>query len=251
MWELDYKESWTPKNWCFWTLVLEKTLESPLDCKIKPVNPKGNQSWIFTGRTDAETETPILLPPDAENWLIGKDPSAVKDWRQEEKGQQRMRWMSSPTQWTWVWASSGNWWWTGKPGMLQSIGLQRVGHNWATEINLSLNDKMLTVRVGLCLEFDRWVPYPAQGWCCICAVSDSLQPHGLYSQTPLSMGISGHDYWSKFSFSSPGDLPDPEIEPASPAYISSQILDQSLNSSGRGEIPRGPGLKIRSWKGKT
>ena len=86
MWELDHKESWVPKNWCFWTVML-KTLESPLDCKeIKPVNPKGNQSWIFIGRIDAEAETPILCPPDAKNWLIGKDPDAGKDWRQEEKG---------------------------------------------------------------------------------------------------------------------------------------------------------------------
>ena len=86
MWELDYKESWVPKNWCFWTVVLEKTLESPLDCKeIQPVNPKGNQSWIFFGRTDVEAETPIVCPPDAKNWLLGKDPDARKDWRQEEK----------------------------------------------------------------------------------------------------------------------------------------------------------------------
>ena len=87
MWELDHKESWVPKNWCFWTVVLEKTLESPLDCKaIQLVHPKGNQSWIYIGRTDAETETPIIWPPDAKNWLIGKDPDAGKDWEQEEKG---------------------------------------------------------------------------------------------------------------------------------------------------------------------
>ena len=85
--ELNYKESWAPKNWCFWTVVLEKTLESPLDCKeIQLVHPKGNQSWIFIGRTDAEAETPILWPPDAKKWLIGKDPDAGKDWRWEEKG---------------------------------------------------------------------------------------------------------------------------------------------------------------------
>ena len=85
IWELDYKESWVLKNWCFWTVVLEKTLVSPLDCKeLQPVHPKGNQSWIFTGRTDAET--PILWLPDVKNWLIGKDPDAGKDWRQEEKG---------------------------------------------------------------------------------------------------------------------------------------------------------------------
>ena len=87
MWELDYKESWAPKNRCFWTVMLEKTLESPLDCKeIQPVHPKWNQSWIFIGRTAAEAETPILWPPDAKNWLTGKDPDAREDWRQEEKG---------------------------------------------------------------------------------------------------------------------------------------------------------------------
>ena len=87
MWELDCEESWAPKNRCFWTVVLEKTLESPLDCKeIQPVNPKGNQSWIFIGRTDAIAETPIIWPLDVKNWLIGKDPDAGKDWRQEEKG---------------------------------------------------------------------------------------------------------------------------------------------------------------------
>ena len=87
MWELDYKESWALKNWYFWIVVLEKTLESPLDCmEIQPVHPKGNQFWIFIGRTDAEAEAPILWLPDVKNWLIWKDPDAGKDWRQEEKG---------------------------------------------------------------------------------------------------------------------------------------------------------------------
>ena len=94
MWELDYKESWkkknvswVPQNWCFWTMVLEETLESPLDCKeIQPVNPKGDQSWVFIGMTDAEAKTPILWVPDPKNWFTGKDPYAGKDWRQEEKG---------------------------------------------------------------------------------------------------------------------------------------------------------------------
>ena len=87
MWELDYKESWVPKNWCFWTLVLEKTPASPLDCKeIQPVHPKGDQSWEFIGSTDVEAETSILWPPDAKSWLIWKDPDAGKDWGQEEKG---------------------------------------------------------------------------------------------------------------------------------------------------------------------
>ena len=87
MWELNYKESWAPKNWCFWTVVLEKTFKSPLDSKeIQPVHPKGNQSWIFIGKINAEAETPILWPPDVKNWLIGKVPDAGKDWRKEEKG---------------------------------------------------------------------------------------------------------------------------------------------------------------------
>ena len=98
MWELDYKESWAQKNWCFWTVVLEKILESPLDCKeIQPLHHKGNQSWIFTGRTDVEAETLILWPPNVKNWLIWKDPDSGKDWRQEEKGTQRMWWLGGIT----------------------------------------------------------------------------------------------------------------------------------------------------------
>ena len=85
MWELDYKENWAPKNWCFWAVVLEKTLESALECKeIQPAHPKGYQSWVFIGRTDAKAETPTLWPPDVKNWLIGKDPDAGKDWKREE-----------------------------------------------------------------------------------------------------------------------------------------------------------------------
>ena len=97
MWELDCEESWVPKNWCFWTVVLEKTLESPLDFKeIQPVHPKGDQSWVFIGRTDAET--PILWPPHVKRWLIGKDSDAGRDWGQEEKGWQRMRWLDGITE---------------------------------------------------------------------------------------------------------------------------------------------------------
>ena len=137
MWELDCEESWVPKTWCFWNVVLEKTLESPLDCKeIQAVHLKWNQSWIFIGRTDAEAETPILWPPDAKNWLIGKDPppekkgkdpDAGKDWGQEEKGttEDEMVWMASLTQWTWVWVNSESWWWTERPGMLQSVGVAK------------------------------------------------------------------------------------------------------------------------------
>ena len=137
MWELGYKESWTPKNWCFWTVVLEKILKSPLDCKeIQPVYPKGDQSWIFIGRTDVEGATPIFWPPDAKNWLIGKDPDAGKDWRSEEKGttEDEMVGWHHQLDGHEFWVSSEGWWWTGKPGLLQSMGSQRVGHDWATEL---------------------------------------------------------------------------------------------------------------------
>ena len=135
MWGLDYEESWALKNWCFWTVVLEKILESPLDCKeIHPVHPKGDPSWVFIGKTDAEAETPVLGPPHVKSWLIWKDPDAGRDWRQEEKGTTGWdSWRASTTRWTWVWVNSGSWWWTGRPGVLQSMGSQRVGHDWATE----------------------------------------------------------------------------------------------------------------------
>ena len=139
MWELDYKESWAVKNFCFWTVVLEKTLESPLDCKeIQPVHPKGDQSWVFIGRTDAEAETPILWQPDSKSWLIGKDPDAGKDLRAGEEGDNRGwdGWMASLTQWTWVWVDSGSWWWTGKPDVLLFMRSQRVRHDWVTELKM-------------------------------------------------------------------------------------------------------------------
>ena len=136
MWELDYKESWAPKNWCFWTVVLEKTLESPLDCKeIQSVYPKADQSWVFIGRTDVETETPILWPPDVKNWLIWKDPEAGKDWRHEEKEKTEDE-MDGITDLTDMSLSNlqelVN---TGKPSELQSMESKRVGHNWATELD--------------------------------------------------------------------------------------------------------------------
>ena len=131
------KRSWVPKNQCFWTMELEKTLESPLVYQeIQTVYPKGNQCWIFTGRTDAETETPILLPPDAKNWLTGKDPDAGKDWRQEEKGTTEDEMVG------WHHQLHGHEFelalgvWTGKPGMLQSMGLQsRTQLSDWTELN--------------------------------------------------------------------------------------------------------------------
>ena len=124
IWDLNYKENWVPKNWCFWTVVLEKTP------KIQPVHRKGDQSWIFIGRTDAEAETPILWPSDVKNWLIGR-PWCWERLRAGGEGDDRGwdGWMASPTLWTWVWTSSGSWWWTGRPGVLQSMGFQRVGYN--------------------------------------------------------------------------------------------------------------------------
>ena len=138
MWELDYKERWAPKNWCFWTVMLEKTLESPLDCKeIHPVHPKENHSWIFFGRTDVEAETPILWPPNGKIWLTGKDPDAGKDWKSEEKGttkDEMVGWHHRLDEHE-LWVSSGSWWWTGRPGVLQSMGSQKVRLYWVTELN--------------------------------------------------------------------------------------------------------------------
>ena len=124
------------KNWCFWTVVLEKSLERPLDHEeIQPVDPKGNQSWIFIGRTDAETEAPILWPYDEKSQLVRKDQDAGKDWRPEKEGDDRGwdGWMASLTQWAWIWVGSRSWWWTGKPEELQSMGSQRVRHSSTTE----------------------------------------------------------------------------------------------------------------------
>ena len=136
LWDLDHKEGRTPKNWCCQTVVLEKTPESPLDCKeIKLVKLRGNQPWIFIRRTDAEAL--VFWSHNAKSWLIGKVPDAGKDWGQEEKGvtEDEIGWMASPTRWTGIWANSRRLCRTGKPGVLQSMGSQRIGHNWATEWN--------------------------------------------------------------------------------------------------------------------
>ena len=145
MWELDYKESWVLKNWCLWAVVLEKTLESPLGCKdTKPVNLKGNLSWIFIGRTDAEAETPNTLATDAKNWLLGKDPDAGKGWRQEEKGtteDELVGWHHWFDGHEFEQAQGDGKGW--KLGVLHSMGSQRVGHDWATQLNWILNTQSI------------------------------------------------------------------------------------------------------------
>ena len=128
--ELDLRESWAPKNWCFWTVVLEKTLESPLDCKeIQPVHPKGNQSWVFIGRTDAEAEAPTLAPwcEEQTHWKRPWCWERLKAGERDDRG-----WDGWLAWWTWVWTSSGRWWRTEKPGVLQSMELQSVNNNLAT-----------------------------------------------------------------------------------------------------------------------
>ena len=126
IWDLDHKEGWALKNWCFWTVVLEKTLESLLGSKeIKQINPKGNQPWIFTGRTDAQAEVPILWLPDEKSLLMEKTVMLGKIEGRRRRGNREWDgWMASPTQCTWVWANSGRWWRTGKPSVLQSMELQ-------------------------------------------------------------------------------------------------------------------------------
>ena len=157
MWELDYKESWAAKNWCFWTMVLEKTLESPLEFKeIQPVHPK-DQSWVFFGRTDTEAETPILWPPDAKSWLVWKDPGVGKDWRQE-KGMtedEMVRWHHRLN--GWVWINSGSWW-RGRPGVLWFIGFPKVRENWVTELNRGME----TVENGEIRQGRIWAPQVVQ-----------------------------------------------------------------------------------------
>ena len=137
MWELDCKERWAPKNWCFLTVVLEKILESPLDCKeIQPVHPKGDQSWVFIGRSGAEAETQYFCHLMRRVDSLAKTLILGGTGGRRRRVQQRIRWLNaSLIQWTWVWVNSGSWWWTGRPGVLWFMGSQRVGQDWATELN--------------------------------------------------------------------------------------------------------------------
>ena len=143
MWELECEESWVPKNWCFWTVVLEKTLESPLDCKeIQPVHPEGDKSWVFIGRIDSEAETPILWPPHAKSWLMEKTLMLWGLWGLGAGGKGDRGWdgwMASPTRWAWVWVNSGSLWWTGRPGIavIHGVAKSRTQLSDWTELNWS------------------------------------------------------------------------------------------------------------------
>ena len=171
MWELDCEESWVPENWSFWAVVLEKTLESPLDCKeIQPVHSEGDQSWVFIGRTDAKAETPILWPPHAKSWLIGKDSDAGRDWRQKKKATTEdeiagwHHWLDGHE-----FENTRNWWWAGRPGVLPFMGSQRVGHDWATE----LKEHSMSIGVHL---WGLWpgAPVPGGRVCSLILLSSTL-----------------------------------------------------------------------------
>ena len=160
MWELDYKESWAPKNWCFWTVVLGKTLDRPLDFKeIQPVHPKRDQSSVFIGRTDAEAETPIVWPHDAKSWFIWKDPDAGKDWGQEEKGM-----TEDEMVWWHHWLNGHGFGYTlavgDGQGVLECCGLlgRRVRHDWATELNWKVAQTRLSVHFLTFKPLASWKP---------------------------------------------------------------------------------------------
>ena len=186
-----YQESWAPKNWCFWTVVLEKILESPLDCKeIQPVHPKGNESWKIIGRTDAEAELQyfghVMQRTDTfeKTLMLGKIEDGSRRGNRGWDG-----WMALLTRWTWVWVSSASWWWTGEPGVLQSMGSQRVRHDWETELNW-LSSHVLSLCVCVCFSCS--------------AMSDFFViPWTVVHQGPLSVKFSRQKYWSVLPFPYP------------------------------------------------
>ena len=144
LWELDHRKGWLPKNWCFQIVVLEKTLEIPLDWKeIKPVNSKGNQPWIFIGRTDAEAKSPIFWPLDVKSWLTGKDHDAWKDWEWEEKGatEEEMFGRYHQFKWNWVWVNSGRWWRTGSWACCSPWGCRESDNTWWLNNNILIRSR--------------------------------------------------------------------------------------------------------------
>ena len=186
-------------------MVLDKTLESPLDCKeIQSVHSKWDQSWMFFGRTDAKAETPIFWPPHMKSWLIGKDSDAGGGLGAGGEGDDRGwdGWMASPTRWMWVWVNSGSWWWTRRPGVQQFMGLQRVGHDWATELNWKRNILQFSSVAQSCLTLcnamecntpgfpiHHYLPELAQTQAHL--VGDAIQPsHPLSSPSPPGFDLS-------------------------------------------------------------
>ena len=182
-WELDHKEGWVLKNRCFRTVVLEKTLESPLDNKeIKPINPKGNQHWISIGRTDAEAEVSVIWLPDGKSRLVGKDPDAGKDWRQEDGGRQRTRWLDGITNWwNWVWANPRRWWKEREAWRAAVRGVAKSWrrlNDWTRTINIVVAQKMLVSRV-LC--------YSMLGLPLHCLAALQFYSHFPFSTLPASL----------------------------------------------------------------
>ena len=176
-------------------MVLEKTLESPWDCKeIQPVHSEGDQSWVFFGRNDAKAETPVLWPPHAKSWLIGKDSDAGRAWGQEEKGttEDKMAgWHHRLYGHEFEWVNSGSWWWTGRPGMLRFMGSQRVGHDWATELNWTEIRCVNCRDYSWCSTINSWKPYPEPRG--LNGLKESKQSGNLLSIP--SEGDQGSGHW--------------------------------------------------------